>query len=169
MDKKAVVLVENDYEDLELWYPYLRLKEEGYDVTLVGPEGNTEYKSKHGYTVVSQMNRFDGKKQEWDIVIIPGGWAPDKLRRYPEIVEIVQNTHASNGLVAAICHGGSLLVSAGIVKGITLTSFSAIKDDLIYAGCDWVDREVVNDGNIITSRTPQDLPVFMKTIVEALR
>lgn len=167
--KRIAVLVEKDYEDLELWYPYLRLQEAGFDVTVVGTEGRREYISKHGYPVQAQLSRFDAVGQEWDAVIIPGGWAPDKLRMYPEIVELVRKTNERQGVVAAICHGPSVLVSADVVRGRQVTSYQAIKDDLIHAGGNWVDKEVAVDGNLITSRTPEDLPAFARAILQALQ
>lgn len=168
-DKKIAVLVERDYEDLELWYPYLRLQEAGFHVTVVGPEADQEYLSKHGYAVKSQMSRFEAKEQEWDAVIVPGGWAPDKLRMYPEIIELVRKTYERQGIVAAICHGPSVLVSADVVRGKKVTSYRAIKDDLVHAEGDWLDEEVVVDSNLITSRTPADLPAFSRAILAALQ
>ena len=168
-DKKRVaVLVEREYEDMELWYPYLRLVEAGYDVAIVGPVANKEYPSKHGYMIKSCTDMVEAKGQDWDAVVVPGGWAPDRLRVYPEMVAIVRKTHERNGVVAAICHGPSLLVSADIVRGKKVTSYVAIKDDLIHAGASWSDEEVLIDGNLITSRTPQDLVPFVKAILVAL-
>lgn len=169
MTKKIAVLVENDYEDQEFWYPYLRMKEEGYDVYAVGPEFDIVFKSKHGYPVKSTICRFDGSKEDWAAVIIPGGWAPDKLRRYPEMLDLVKKSNEQGAVIAAICHAGSLLVSADILKGKTVTSYDAIKDDMVNAGAKWVDEEVVTDGNLITSRTPNDLPEFVREIVKALK
>lgn len=167
-EKRVAVLVEREYEDQELWYPYLRLLEAGCNVSVVGPEANTEYLSKHGYPITSSICRVDANKVDWDAVIIPGGWAPDRLRRYPEMVELVRKTNQRGGVVAAICHGPSLLVSADIVRGKKVTSFDAIKDDLIHAGANWGDAEVVVDGNLITSRTPADLVPFMKAVLAGL-
>jgi protease I len=166
--KRIAVLVEREYEDLELWYPYLRLVEAGYDVAIVGPEANKEYPSKHGYMIKSCIGMAEAKDQKWDGIVIPGGWAPDRLRIYPEMVELVRKTNERNGVVAAICHGPSLLVSADIVRDKKATSYVAIKDDLIHAGAKWSDAEVVTDGNLITSRTPRDLVPFTKAILAAL-
>ena len=166
--KRIAVLVEREYEDLELWYPYLRLVEAGYDVAIVGPEANKEYPSKHGYMIESCIGMVEAKDQDWDAVVIPGGWAPDRLRVYPEMVDLVRQTNARNGVVAAICHGPSLLVSADIVRGKKVTSYVAVKDDLVHAGGNWSDAEVVIDGNLITSRTPRDLVPFTKAILTAL-
>ena len=167
--KRIAVLVEREYEDMELWYPYLRLVEAGYEVSIVGPEVNKEYPSKHGYMIRSCTGMVEAKDQDWDAVVIPGGWAPDRLRIHPEMVELVRKTNERNGIVAAICHGPSLLVSADIVRGKKATSYVAIRDDLVHAGAEWSDAEVVTDGNLITSRTPQDLVPFMKTILARLK
>lgn len=166
--KRVAILVEREYEDMELWYPYLRLMEAGCDVHVVGPEANEVYLSKHGYPIKSTMCRKDGKDQDWDGVVVPGGWAPDRLRVYPEMVELVKKTNERGGVIAAICHGPSLLVSADVVRGKKVTSYVAIKDDLVHAGANWIDAEVVTDGNIITSRTPRDLVPFSKAILAAL-
>jgi len=166
--KRVAVLVEREYEDLELWYPYLRLVEAGCNVSVVGPEADREYLSKHGYPIKSCTCMVDANKQDWDAVVIPGGWAPDRLRRYPEMVELVRKTNGRGGIVAAICHGPSLLVSADIVRGKKVTSYAAIKDDLIHAGANWTDAEVVVDGNLVTSRTPADLVPFMKAVLAGL-
>ena len=165
--KQIAVLVERDYEDMELWYPYLRLVEAGHNVSIVGPEANVEYLSKHGYPIRSCTGAVEGKDQDWDAVIVPGGWAPDRLRIFPEMVELVRRTNQRNGVIAAICHGPSLLVSADVVRGKRLTSYVAIKDDLVHAGANWIDAEVVTDGNLITSRTPRDLVAFSKAILAA--
>lgn len=167
--KRIAVLVEREYEDLELWYPYLRLVEAGYDVSVVGPEADQEYPSKHGYPIKACMGMAEGKDQDWDAVVIPGGWAPDRMRIHPEMVELVQKTNQRKGIVAAICHGPSLMVSADIVRGKKVTSYVAIKDDLVHAGGKWSDAEVVTDGNLITSRTPLDLVPFTKAILAALQ
>lgn len=166
---KIVVLVEKEYEDLEFWYPYFRLKEAEADVVIVAPEAEKEYLSKHGYPVKSQLGRDEAVNREWDGVIIPGGWAPDRLRRYPEILALVKKINQNNGLVAAICHGGSVMVSADIVKGRRMTSFIAIKDDLIHAGAEWVDQPVVIEGNFVTAQTPADTPEFMKAVMKLLK
>lgn len=168
INKKVAVLVENNYEDQELWYPYLRFIEAGFDVTIIGTEANVEYKGKYGYPVKSQMCRFDALKENWDAIIIPGGWAPDKLRRYKEVLELIRTANERKAVIGAICHAGWLLVSADIIRSKKVTSFYAIKDDLINAGGNWVDEEVVIDDNLVTSRTPMDLPVFMKTIINKL-
>jgi len=167
--RKIAIFIEKDYEDQEFWYPYFRLLEEGFEVSVVGPEADTVYPSKYGYPAKSTLNRFDALKETWDAVIVPGGWAPDKLRRYPEIVEIVRKASNRGAVIGAICHAGSLLVSAKILKGKRATAFEAIKDDMVNAGVIWEDKSVVVDGTLVTSRSPRDLPDYMREIVKLLR
>jgi protease I len=167
--KKIAVLVEDMYQDLEVWYPYLRLKEAGHDVLAVGTGRSKAYKSKHGYEMPQELAIREAAEQDFDAVIIPGGYAPDILRRYPEVNDFVKTLWTRGKVVASICHGGWVLASAGILNGRTVTGFFAIKDDMIHAGATFVDEEVVVDGNLITSRKPEDLPAFMKAILKALR
>jgi protease I len=166
--KKVVLLVENNYEDLELWVPYYRLKEEGAEVTIVGTGSSQTYTSKHGYPVEVNKEAKEIDMSKYDGVVIPGGYAPDMMRRFPEMVKIVREAHQKGKVIAAICHAGWMLVSAGILKGKKVTGVSAIKDDLINAGANYVDEEVVRDGNLITSRKPGDLPAFCREILKAL-
>lgn len=158
-----------DFEDLELTYPMLRLREEGVGVTLLGEQARYVYKGKYGYPVVSDYAYKDVEPEKFDGLIIPGGWAPDKLRRFPEVLKVVQHMDENNKPIAQICHAGWVLVSAGILKGKKVTSVGAIKDDLINAGATWVDEEVVVDGTLISSRQPEDLPIYMKTYLEILK
>jgi len=166
--KRVIILVERDYQDLEVWYPLLRLREEGAEVVAVGSGSSEHYAGKYGYPIDVAAAAKDINLDDFDAVVIPGGWAPDYLRRYPAVVALVRQAFEKGKVVASICHGGSLLVSAGIAKGKRLTSFMAIKDDLVAAGADYVDEEVVRDGNLITSRKPEDLPAFCKEIIAAL-
>ena len=166
--KRIAVLAENLYEDLELWYPTLRFREEGAEVIIVGSGSATSFTSKHGYPVTVDLNADAVKVAELDAVIVPGGYAPDLLRRYPAVLKLVADAHAQGKIVAAICHAGWVLASAGIVKGKTLTSFHSVKDDMVSAGANWVDKEVVRDGNLITSRMPKDLGAFCREIIGAL-
>jgi len=166
--KKAAVLVEDHYQVLELWYPYLRLREEGFQAVLVGT-GKKEYKSKEGYPAIEELSIKQAKTGDFDAVVIPGGYAPDMLRRYEEINKFVREMFEKGKIVASICHGGWVLASACILKGKTVTGFSAIKDDLINAGAKFLDKEVVVDGNLITSRKPEDLPAFCREIIKKLR
>jgi protease I len=165
--KKVAVLIEDHYQVLEVWYPYLRLREEGIKTVLVGT-GKKYYKSKEGYLGEEELTIEKASADDFDGVVIPGGYAPDVLRRYKEVNAFVKNMFAKNKLVASICHGGWVLASAGILKGKTVTSFYAIKDDVVNAGAKFVDKEVVVDGNLITSRNPYDLPAFCKAIVRFL-
>ena len=167
--KRVAVLAEDTYEDLELWYPALRLREAGAAVTIVGTGSKKTYASKHGYPVTVDTQADRVFYSDFDAVIIPGGWAPDVLRRYESVLKIVRDAFAQGKVVGAICHAGSVLVSANVLKGKTVTCVAAIKDDMINAGAAYVDREVVLDGNLITSRVPNDLPAFMREIIEAMK
>ena len=166
--KKVVILIENNYQDLEFWVPYYRLKEEGVEVTVVGSGSSHTYTSKYGYPVEVEKEAKDIDVSKYDGVIIPGGYAPDLMRRYPDMVRIVREAHQKGKVISAICHAGWMLVSAGILKGKKATGFFAIKDDLVNAGANYVDAEVVRDGNLITSRKPDDLPAFCRETIEAL-
>lgn len=166
-NKKVVILVEHHYQDMEVWVPYYRLKEEGAEVIFAGTTA-TDYVGKYGVPVKTQLIAKELKAQNFDAVIIPGGWAPDFLRRYDSILRFVKEMDRSGKIIAAICHAGWVLSSAKIVRGRTVTCFSAIKDDLIHAGAEYVDKEVVVDKNLITSRTPEDLPAFCRAILHAL-
>ena len=155
-------------EDLELWYPLLRMQEAGAEVTVVGNPGVAEYHSKHGYPVQVDAIADEVSAEDYDAIAIPGGYAPDRMRRYPAMLDLVRGIFERGGVVAFICHAGWVPVSAGIVAGIRVTSVGAIKDDLVNAGAEWVDAEVVQDGNLISSRTPRDLPAFCRAIIKAL-
>jgi deglycase len=166
--KKVVILIENNYQDLEFWVPYYRLKEEGVEVTVVGSGSSRTYTSKNGYPVEVEKEAKDIDVSKYDGVVIPGGYAPDLMRRYPDMVRIVREAQQKGKVISAICHAGWMLVSAGILKGKKATGFFAIKDDLVNAGANYVDAEVVRDGNLITSRKPDDLPAFCRETIEAL-
>jgi protease I len=166
--KRIAILAENMYQEMELWVPYYRLKEEGAEVKVVGAGGAKTYASKHGYPVSVDVQAEQVTAVEFDAVIVPGGYAPDMMRRHEAMVRLVREAAQNGKVVAAICHAGWMLVSAGIVKGRQATSFFSIKDDLIAAGADWRDAEVVIDGNLITSRKPDDLPAFCRAIISAL-
>jgi protease I len=166
--KHVAILAENNYQDLELWYPLLRLREAGAEVKVVGTGSAPTYASKHGYEVTVDVTADELKAADFDAVIIPGGYAPDFMRRYPAMVSLVREAFEQGKVVAAICHAGWMLASAGIVKGKKATCFYAIQDDLVNAGATYLDQEVVQDGNLITSRVPSDLPAFCRTIIAAL-
>lgn len=172
MMKKTVriaILIEDNYQDLEVWYPLLRLREEGFEVVTVEPNGRKDYKGKNGYPIEVDQSIGQVRAKDFDGVVIPGGWAPDKLRLSKKVLDFVRELFEQGKVVASICHGGWVLASAGICKGKTLTSYIAIKDDLVNAGAKFVDKEVVQDGNLITSRRPSDLPAFCKAMIRALR
>ena len=163
----VIILCERDFQDAEVIYPYYRMKEAGHAVKLAG-SGEKQYRGKYGYvlTMDGDISRF--RHGSFDAVIIPGGWAPDYLRRNRKMVDFVKGMSENGKVVASICHGASLLVSAGILKGRTMTCFEAVKDDAIAAGAHYVDKEVVVDKNLITSRKPDDLPAFCREILKAL-
>ena len=166
--KCVAILAENNYQELELWYPLLRLREAGAEVKVIGTGSAETYTSKHGYPVTADAAADEVKAADFDAIIVPGGYAPDLMRRYEAILTLVRDAHEQGKVVAAICHAGWVLVSAGILKGRTATCLSAIKDDVINAGATYLDQEVVRDGNLITSRVPTDLPAFCRTIIAAL-
>src|SRR5260370_29506680 len=166
--KRISVLVEKFYGDVELWYPVLRLRESGCQVRIVGPKAGETYTSKHGYPAKADTTAVDVKAADFDAIIIPGGYSPDHMRRHPPMVELVTEAARQGKLLAAICHGPWMLCSAKCLKGRKVTSFFSIRDDLENAGAHWQDAAVVRDGNIVTSRTPRDLPAFMEGIFAAL-
>ena len=166
--KRVAILAEDFYEDLELWYPLLRLREEGAEVVVVGPGEAPEHHGKYGYPVAVDQAIRDVSAKNFDAVVIPGGYAPDRMRRHPAMVAFVREMAHHGKVVAAICHGPWMLASAEVVAGKTVTCFFAIKDDLVHAGATYVDTQVAVDGNLITSRKPEDLPAFCRTIIVAL-
>jgi protease I len=154
---------------MELWVPLYRLQEAGAEVVIVGAKANQTYTSKLGYPATSQLSYDDLKPAEWHGVIIPGGYAPDHMRRHANANQFVADMNAQGKLVASICHGPWVLCSAnGMLKGRKVTSFFAIKDDVVNAGGIWEDAEVVVDKNLVTSRKPDDLPAFCRACVEVL-
>ena len=166
--KRVAILAENLYQEMELWVPYYRLKEEGAEVKVVGAGGAKSFASKHGYPVSVDVQAEAVSAVEFDAVVVPGGYAPDMMRRHEAMVRLVREAAQHGKVVAAICHAGWMLASAGVVKGRKVTSFFSIKDDMVNAGGQWVDQEVVVDGSLITSRKPDDLPAFCREIVKAL-
>jgi len=167
--KKVAIPVESLFNTFEFWYPYYRLKEAGADVTVVGSGSADTYTGKPGTEVKVDVSIEQVSADNYDGMVIPGGYAPDIMRRYPKMVQLVKDLFDGGKVVAAICHAGWMLASAKILQGKTVTSFFAIKDDLVHAGAEWVDQEVVVDGNLITSRTPDDLPAFMRAVIAALK
>lgn len=166
-DKHVAILVEDGYQELELHYPRLRMLEAGLRVSVVGA-GEPEYASAKGYTVKADVSADEIDANDVDALIIPGGMAPDKMRRHRAMVDLVRAVHDRGRPVAWICHGGWMAVSADILRGRRATSFHSIRDDMVNAGADWRDEQVVQDGNLISSRTPDDLPAFCRALLDAL-
>jgi protease I len=167
--RKIAILVGNMYQEMEVWYPIYRFQEAGASVVTVGATQGETYTSKHGYPVKCDLAFDDARPAGFDGVIVPGGYAPDQIRRHPAANQFVKDMDTEGKLVAAICHGPWVLCSAGgMLKGRQATSFFAIKDDVINAGAHWVDAEVVVDKNLVTSRKPEDLPAFCRASIEVL-
>lgn len=166
---RAAVLVEQQYQEMEVWYPVYRLREAGCKVTIIGPEAGKEYPSKLGYPAKADKSVRDVSADDFDLVVIPGGFAPDFMRRTEAMIRFVSDMCEQGKVVAAICHGPWVLCSTQALKGKKATCFFAIKDDVINAGAKYLDAEVVRDGNIVTSRKPDDLPAFMQMIFQAVK
>ena len=167
-NKKVIAILDHDFEDLELMYPVLRLREEGATVDLVGEEANKTYNGQKGIPATSDYAYTDIDPTEYDGILVPGGWAPDKMRRFPEVLEFIKVMDEAKKPIAQICHAGWVLISANILKGRKVTSTPGIKDDMTNAGATWVDEAVVVDDNIISSRRPPDLPPFAKAFADKL-
>jgi deglycase len=167
--KKIAILIENLFEEMELLYPYYRLQEEGYEVHLVGTQKDTIYKGKTGdYPLKSTHSSEEVDAKDYDAVVIPGGYSPDQMRKCDATLDFVRGIDKENKPVAAICHGPWIMASCCDLKGKDITSFYSIKDDLINAGANYLDEEVVVDGNLITSRTPKDLIAWTKAIIKSI-
>ena len=166
--RSILLFVHDIYEDLELWYPKLRLEEAGFKTTVAGPEAGVTYSGKHGYPCKAEAAFDSIDAHRFAGLVIPGGFAPDKLRRIPKVLDVVREMHEAKKLIAFICHAGWVPISAKILKGRHVTGFSAIKDDLENAGAIFTDKSVVVDGHLITSRTPADLPFFCKEMLAFL-
>ena len=166
-NRRVLVLVDHAYEDLELWYPKLRLMEEGMEVVVAGPE-KTVYAGKNGYPCKPDRSFDEVRAGDFDALVIPGGWAPDRLRRSSVVLELVKEFDRDQKPIAMICHAGWVPISARILKGRKVTGVSAIRDDLENAGAQYLDTSVVVDGHLISSRTPADLPDFCRALVAAL-
>jgi protease I len=167
--KRILCFVGDIYEDLELWYPKLRLQEAGADVVLAGPEAGQTYAGKHGYPCVSDAAISEMNSADFDGILCPGGFMPDKLRRDPKVLSLIAEFHAAGKLVAAICHGGWMPISAKVYDGVRVTGSPGIKDDLVNAGAIWEDASVVVDRHFVSSRKPDDLPDFCKGMLQVLR
>jgi len=166
--KKIAIMVDELYQVLEVWYPYYRFREANLEVNLIAPEAKKSYPSKEGYPCVSDIAASKACAAHYDCMLIPGGFAPDFMRRSEEVIQFANDMVNAGKIIAAICHGGWLLCSTKAYKGKRATCFMAIKDDIINAGAEYVDAECVVDGNLITSRKPDDLPAFCSAILKAL-
>ena len=165
---KVAIFTEDLYEDVEFWYPYYRLKEAGHQPVVVGSGKKNGFRGQHGIENKADLAIRDAHPGDFDAVIIPGGYAPDRMRQEPRFAELVKLVHDEGKLVASICHGPWVLASAGILKGRKVTCWPTLKDDMMNAGARYMDREVMVDGNIVTSRCPDDLPAFMAEVLRFL-
>jgi protease I len=166
--KKIIQLVSNDFEDLELWYPVLRLREEGAIVDIVGEKAGEKYIGKYGVPIVSDLAFSDVDPDKYDAILVPGGWSPDLLRRYENVLEMVHKMNEQQKPIGQICHAGWVLISAKILNGKNVTSTPGIKDDMMNAGAIWHDEPVVVDGHLISSRRPPDLPDYMREFIRVM-
>jgi protease I len=166
--KRIAILVDNLYQEMEAWYPYYRFREAGAEVVTVGARSGETYTSKLGYPILADLSYEAVNASDFDGVVVPGGYAPDHIRRHPKALQFVKELDSQGKLVAAICHAPWVLCSAGLLEGRKATSFFAIKVDVIHAGATWVDAEVVVDGNLVTSRKPDDLPAFCRASIQVL-
>jgi protease I len=165
---RVLVFVGDDYEDLELWYPKFRIEEAGGHVTLAGGMSGRTYRGKHGYPCTSDACLADMEAADFHGLVIPGGWMPDKLRRDEKVLDLVRDFTTQRKLVAAICHGGWIAISAGVYRGVRVTGSPGIRDDLMNAGAIWEDEPVVVDRHFVSSRKPADLPAFMAAVCDLL-
>jgi protease I len=166
--KQVICLVDEEFEDLELWYPIYRTREEGAVVLLAGPEKGKTYTGKYGVPAAADISFDEMDAAACDGLLVPGGWAPDKLRRYPKVLQLVRELDAAGKPIGQICHAGWVLVSAKILQGRKVTSTPGIRDDMENAGAVWLDEAVVVDGNLVSSRRPPDLPPYAKAFCDAL-
>ncbi len=165
--KKILTLVDESFEDLELWYPVYRLREEGFQVDLAAKKTGL-YHGKYGVPCQIDLTFDEINADDYDGLLVPGGWAPDKLRRYPEVLEIVRNINGRNKVIGEICHAGWVLISAGILNGKNVTSTVGIRDDMTNAGAIWNDVDSIVDGNIVSAQVPRSLPDYMKDYIRVL-
>jgi protease I len=168
LGKHVICLVDEEFEDLELWYPIYRAREEGAIVHLVGPEKGKTYHGKYGVPATTDFSFDDVRSEDYDGILVPGGWAPDKLRRYEQVLQLIREMDAAGKPIGHICHAGWVLISAKILKGRKVTSTPGIRDDMENAGASWIDEPVVVDGHIVSSRRPPDLPVYAKAFCDLL-
>jgi protease I len=167
-EKSVLIFIEDAYEDMELMYPKYRMQEAGYRVVIAGPKAGNKYIGKHGYPCSSDAAIADMKESDFVGIVLVGGWAPDKLRRDAKVKSLIAEFHQSKKLVAAICHGGWMAISSGVYKGVKVTGSLGIKDDLVNAGAIFENSPVVVDRHFVSSRNPDDLPAFMKGVLQVL-
>lgn len=165
---KILMVIDDAAEDLELYYPYYRLIEEGHEVLMAASKKDKEFKGKYGVPYTSTMGYEEVDVDDFSGLLIPGGWAPDKIRRYDTVLEIVKKFNEQNKPIGQICHAGWVAISANILRGKNVTSTPGIKDDMINAGANWNNVPVIVDGNLVSSRWPKDLPDYMKAYIEVL-
>ncbi len=166
--KRVLILTGDIYEDLELWYPKLRLEEAGAETVLAGADAKTRYVGKNGYPCISDISYRDASERDFDALVVPGGFMPDKLRRDPVVLDLVRAFQAKRKPIGAICHGGWIPISAGVYRGVRVTGSPGIKDDLTNAGAVYEDASVIVDGNHVTSRKPEDLPDFCRELIRLI-
>ncbi|WP_286950549.1 type 1 glutamine amidotransferase domain-containing protein [Exiguobacterium sp. UBA4551] len=166
--KRIIQVVSNDFEDLELWYPVHRLREEGAIVDIVGEKADETYIGKYGVPIKTNKTFDEINPSEYDAILVPGGWSPDLLRRFDSVLNMVRHFDQNKQPIGQICHAGWVLISAGILKGVNVTSTPGIKDDMTNAGAIWHDEAVVVDGHIVSSRRPPDLPDYMRAFIQVM-
>ncbi|KSU49322.1 glutamine amidotransferase [Exiguobacterium indicum] len=166
--KRIIQVVSNDFEDLELWYPVHRLREEGAIVDIVGEKADETCIGKYGVPIKSNKTFDEINPAEYDAILVPGGWSPDLLRRFDSVLNMVRHFDQNKQPIGQICHAGWVLISAGILKGVNVTSTPGIKDDMTNAGAIWHDEAVVVDGHIVSSRRPPDLPDYMRAFIQVM-
>ncbi len=167
-NKRIVMFVGEGFEDLEFWVTVMRLREEGAQVTIAGPRAGESYTGKHCLKAASDVAAADLRVEEYNAVVVPGGWAPDKLRRYPAVTNFVRQMYTDHKVVGLICHAGLVGISAGIVKGHRATGSLGVKDDLVNAGATWADEPAFQDGNLVWGRVVEDIPDFCRVLVQAI-
>jgi protease I len=167
-ERRILMFVGEIYEDLELWYPKLRLIEAGAQVVVAGLKAEQQYTGKNGYPCQSDAAISDSRADDFDGLVVPGGFMPDKLRRDADVLKLVRQFDSAGKLIAAVCHGGWIPISAGVYRGVRVTGSPGIKDDLVNAGAIWEDKPVVVDRHFVSSRKPDDLPEFCRGILEVL-
>lgn len=166
---KVLTIVSPDFDDLELWYPILRLREAGAEVDIAGEKSDHEYVGKYGVSVATNLSFDEVEISDYDALLIPGGWAPDYLRRLDSVLDFVKYMDEHDRVIGIICHAGWVLSSADILKGRTVTSTPGIKHDLMHAGADWVNESAIADGNIVSGKRPPNLPDYLPLVIEAIK